>query len=58
VFGTVNSNRRHYEMAGEALQQADKVWLNRLITRREPVEQWTQSLQRLADDIKVVVDFS
>ncbi len=58
VFGTVNANRRHYEMAGEALQQADKVWLNRLITRREPVEQWTQSLQRLADDIKVVVDFS
>jgi glucose 1-dehydrogenase len=58
VFGTVNANRRHYEMASEALQRADKAWLNRLITRREPGEQWTQSLERLLDDIKVIVDFS
>jgi hypothetical protein len=58
VFGTVNANRRHYEMASEALQRADKAWLHRLITRREPVEQWTQALERLPDDIKVIVDFS
>jgi threonine dehydrogenase-like Zn-dependent dehydrogenase len=58
VFGTVNANRLHYEMAGGALQRADKAWLNGLITRREPVEQWTQSLQRQPDDIKVIVDFS
>ena len=58
VFGTVNANRRHYEMAGEALRQADKAWLDALITRREPVEQWTQSLQRQPDDIKVIVEFS
>ena len=57
VFGTVNANRRHYEMAGEALRQADKAWLDALITRREPVEQWTQSLHRQPDDIKVIVDF-
>ena len=58
VFGTVNANRAHYQMAGEALAKADKDWLERLITRREPVEQWTKSLERLQDDIKVVVDFS
>jgi hypothetical protein len=58
VFGTVNANRRHYEMANEALRRADKAWLHRLITRRELVEQWTQSLERLPDDIKVIVDFS
>jgi threonine dehydrogenase-like Zn-dependent dehydrogenase len=58
VFGTVNANRRHYEMACEALQRADKTWLHRLITRREPVAQWTQALERLADDIKVIIDFS
>jgi len=58
VFGTVNANRKHYEMANDALKCADKAWLNRLITRREPVEQWTQSLERQPDDIKVVVDFS
>ena len=43
---------------GEALRQADKAWLDALITRREPVEQWTQSLQRQPDDIKVIVEFS
>ncbi len=58
VFGSVNANRRHYEMAGEALRRADKAWLDRLITRREPVEHWTQSLERHPNDIKVVVDFS
>jgi threonine dehydrogenase-like Zn-dependent dehydrogenase len=58
VFGTVNANRRHYEMAGEALRRADKAWLNRLISRRESVEQWTLSLQRQPDDIKVIIDFS
>jgi threonine dehydrogenase-like Zn-dependent dehydrogenase len=58
VFGTVNANRAHYQMAGDALAKADKDWLERLITRREPVEQWTKSLERLQDDIKVVVDFS
>src|SRR5579872_3126666 len=54
VFGTVNANRAHYQMAGETLAKADKEWLERLITRREPVEQWTKSLERLQDDIKVV----
>ena len=58
VFGTVNANRMHYEMAGAALAQADKTWLTSLITRREPVEQWTQSLERQPDDIKVIVEFS
>jgi glucose 1-dehydrogenase len=58
VFGTVNANHRHYEMAGEALQRADKTWLERLISRREPVEQWTQSLTRRPDDIKVIIEFS
>jgi glucose 1-dehydrogenase len=58
VFGSVNANRTHYAMAAEALARADKAWLNRLITRREPVEQWMQSLERQPDDIKVIIDFS
>ena len=58
VFGTVNANRRHYELGGEALQRADKAWLDQLITRRESLERWTQSLERQPDDIKVIVDFS
>jgi len=58
VFGSVNANRKHYRDAVDILQRADKHWLAKLITRRVPVEQWTQSLQQQPDDIKVVVDFS
>jgi glucose 1-dehydrogenase len=58
VFGTVNANRLHYEMAAEMLGAADKAWLCSLITRHEPVEHWTRSLDRRPDDIKVIVDFS
>ncbi len=58
VFGTVNANRAHYEAAAQALQRADKSWLDRLVTRRVPPEQWTKSLEPEPDDIKVVVDFS
>ena len=58
VFGTVNANRLHYDMAAEALCKADKAWLEAMITRHERVEQWTRSLQRHPDDIKVIVDFS
>ena len=58
VFGTVNANRRHYEMAAEALARADKRWLAGLITRRVPVAQWAQALEYRPGDIKVVVDFA
>jgi threonine dehydrogenase-like Zn-dependent dehydrogenase len=58
VFGSVNANRKHYEDAVDTLQRADKNWLGRLITRRVPIEQWTQALNPQPDDIKVVVDFS
>jgi threonine dehydrogenase-like Zn-dependent dehydrogenase len=58
VFGSVNANRKHYQDAVEVLRRADKQWLAKLITRRVPVEQWTQSIEEQPDDIKVVVDFS
>jgi threonine dehydrogenase-like Zn-dependent dehydrogenase len=58
VFGTVNANRRHYELAAEALARADQDWLARLVTRRVPLESWAEALERQADDIKVVIDFT
>jgi threonine dehydrogenase-like Zn-dependent dehydrogenase len=58
VFGSVNANRRHYEMAADALARADKAWLTRLISRRVPLSQWQQALERRPDDIKVIVDFA
>jgi threonine dehydrogenase-like Zn-dependent dehydrogenase len=58
IFGAVNANRKHYEIAADALQRADRAWLGRLITRRVPVDQWTDAAQRRPGDIKVVIDFA
>jgi threonine dehydrogenase-like Zn-dependent dehydrogenase len=58
VFGTVNANRRHYEMAAAALARADPAWLQRLITRRVPLERFAEALEYRHGDIKVVIDFS
>jgi hypothetical protein len=57
VFGTVNANRRHYELAAEALARADQTWLCNLISRKVPLSQWERAIEREADDIKVVIDF-
>jgi threonine dehydrogenase-like Zn-dependent dehydrogenase len=56
VFGSVNANRRHYEAAAKALAQADRSWLERLITRRVPLDRWSEALKREPHDIKVVVE--
>lgn len=58
IFGTVNANRRHYELAEKALLAADRDWLRKLITRRVPVANWPQALERRPDDIKVVIEFA
>jgi hypothetical protein len=57
VFGTVNANRRHYEAAAAALARAEPAWLERLITRRVPLERWDQALERRPDDVKVTIEF-
>ena len=58
VFGSVNANRRHYEMAADALAHADKAWLGRLITRRVKIDHWPEALEHRPGDIKVVIDFT
>jgi threonine dehydrogenase-like Zn-dependent dehydrogenase len=58
VFGSVNANRRHYETAAAALAQADRSWLERLITRRVPVEHWADALTRRPDDVKPIIEFA
>jgi threonine dehydrogenase-like Zn-dependent dehydrogenase len=58
IFGSVNANRQHYELAGEALLAADLRWLSGLITRREPLANWREALTRRPDDIKVVIDLT
>jgi glucose 1-dehydrogenase len=58
VFGSVNANHRHYRAAALTLARADRGWLERLITRREPLPRWAEALDRRPDDIKVVIDIA
>jgi glucose 1-dehydrogenase len=45
-------------MAAEALARADQDWLRRLITRRVPLERFSEALEHRKGDIKVVIDFA
>ena len=58
VVGSVNANKRHWYKAGEALARADRDWLSQLITRREKPENFANALDRIQEDIKVVIQFS
>ena len=57
VFGSVNANRHHYELAAKALAQADSGWLADLITRQVPLDQWSDAYTRRPDDIKTILGF-
>jgi threonine dehydrogenase-like Zn-dependent dehydrogenase len=58
VIGSVNANKRHWYKAGQVLAHADRAWLARLVTRREPPEAFMRALDRKPDDIKVVIQFA
>lgn len=58
VFGSVNANRRHWDLAAEALARADQAWLNSLITRRVPMSEYAEAYTSGGEDIKVVLDFA
>jgi glucose 1-dehydrogenase len=55
VVGTVNGNQRHYRAGAEALAAADDAWLERLVTRRVPLEDFAAAFAPRDDDIKVVL---
>lgn len=58
IVGSVNANKRHWFKANDRLGRLDRAWLRRLITRFEKPENCLQALDRRADDIKVVIQFS
>jgi threonine dehydrogenase-like Zn-dependent dehydrogenase len=58
IVGSVNANKRHWWKAGESLARADRGWLARLVTRREPPAAFARALERGPDDVKVVVQFA
>jgi glucose 1-dehydrogenase len=57
LFGSVNANRYHYELAADALAQADPGWLGDLITREVALDQWPDAYTRQPDDIKTILNF-
>ncbi|WP_405523312.1 glucose 1-dehydrogenase [Streptomyces canus] len=55
VVGSVNANLRHYRQAADALAKTERGWLERMITRRVPLERAAEAYTAQDDDIKVVV---
>jgi glucose 1-dehydrogenase len=58
VVGSVNANRRHYQAGADALAAADPQWLGQLVSRRVPIDKWSEALERRPDDVKVVIELS
>lgn len=58
VVGSVNANLRHYRAAADALAAADPAWLERLITRRVPLEQAADAFEASPADVKVVIELA
>ncbi|MFC2001146.1 glucose 1-dehydrogenase [Chloroflexota bacterium] len=59
VFGTVSSNRSHFEEAVQLLSEIERQrpgWLSRLITRRLTINDFESSLKPVLDGIKTVIE--
>ena len=57
LFGTVNANLRHYRAAADALAAAPPDWLEAILTRRVPLERWSEAYEKRPDDVKTVLLF-
>jgi threonine dehydrogenase-like Zn-dependent dehydrogenase len=55
IFGSVNANLRHYQQGAEALARAELAWLDRLVTRRVPLDRFHEAFTPQQDDVKVVI---
>jgi threonine dehydrogenase-like Zn-dependent dehydrogenase len=58
TFGSVNANRRYFEMGLQHFQQAEQRWpgiFERLITRRVPFSDFLSALDRRPEDIKTLL---
>ncbi|MGH3356177.1 MAG: glucose 1-dehydrogenase [Nocardioidaceae bacterium] len=55
VVGTVNANQRHYRAAAKALAAADQAWVERLVSRRLPLDRYAEAFEAHEDDVKVVL---
>jgi threonine dehydrogenase-like Zn-dependent dehydrogenase len=58
VVGSANANLRHYGQAADILAKADRGWLERLITRRVPLDDAVSAFDGDGSDVKVVIDLT
>jgi glucose 1-dehydrogenase len=58
IIGTVNSNRYHFRAAHEALLQADRGWLEGLLTNHLPMHAWRSALTTSQENIKTIIHFA
>jgi glucose 1-dehydrogenase len=57
VVGSVNAHRDHFRQAAAALAGADPEWLERIITRRVPLEKFAEAFtERGPDEVKTVLE--
>lgn len=56
IFGSVNANKTHWEIAAKTLAAADKDWLAKLVSRKVPMSEFDKAFQHAEDDVKVVID--
>lgn len=57
VFGSVNANRRHYDIAADVLARADLSWLRPIVSREVSLERWQDAVTRRPGDVKTVIRF-
>jgi threonine dehydrogenase-like Zn-dependent dehydrogenase len=58
VVGSVNANTDHFRLAADALAEADRSWLDRLVSRRVPLARAKEAFEAQDDDVKVVLSLS
>jgi glucose 1-dehydrogenase len=56
LIGSVNGNQTHFRAAADALAEADHEWLDRLVTRRVPLDRATETFEHGSDQIKSVIE--
>lgn len=55
AVGSVNADLRHCRQAAEALGKAGTAWLDRLITRRVPLDRFADAFTSRPGDVKTVI---
>ncbi|EST36911.1 hypothetical protein N566_15780 [Streptomycetaceae bacterium MP113-05] len=57
VVGSVNAHRDHFRQAAAALAGADHGWLERIITRRVPLDSFAEAFaERREEDVKTILE--